>query len=698
MGRKNFDRKSRRKKSFEKRSGEKKHSKKGHPFQKDKKPSFRPKHHGPAGPRNERKNFHRVSEDKRGGGFITITGPIQKNAKGFAFLLREKEDDVFLPPDYASKLFTGDTVKVWVRPHDLEVFKLQILQRNLKQFIGTYQKPFVLLQDRTMSEKIKIDPQDVPEDVKSEDKVLTVITQYEPYPKGKILRTFGSKLAPKFDTLAVVIRSNWPQEFSKDALEVAERNSIEIQRAAAEKNYAGRRDFRDKHFVTIDGKDARDFDDAILVEKTASGYVLYVAIADVAEFVIPGEVLDKEAYERATSVYFPEWVIPMLPEALSNGACSLRPDEEKLTLTCEMHYDLSGKKKNIKVYETVIKSKRRCIYEDVQKEFDAGEEFWKIPYELFKLIRKQKIQRGALDLELPETKVVLDENSDTIGIKKLERLDAHKLIEEFMIAANESVTEIAEREGIPFVYRVHEPPEPKALEKFEKFARSVGLKPDFGDGVSPKFFAQFVKSLHGKPNLEILHYLLLRSLKQARYDFENLKHFGLASQAYTHFTSPIRRYPDLIVHRILKKYIRHKTSELRGAFIEYLGSATEHCSKQERFASDLDRQVIKIKKARFMEKFLGESFTAKITNLTDKGLYVELEKWFIDGLVPMDELGQDIFEFVEEKFLIRGKRTSRVFRLSDTLTVTVLRTDTENGFIDFTLCSSLRPDTRSHKP
>lgn len=628
---------------------------------------------------------------------VIIHGEVQKNSRGFAFLLH-KPEDYFIPAHMASKLLTGDSIKAWIDSRSKEVLKLETVKRQIKSFIGTYEANFdtriVVLSDRTMREEVYIRERPAIQGLRHLDKVLVEITKYEPKLEGRIVRTFGKELAPKFDTMAVVVRSQWPQEFSEQASQEAERLSKEIQEQAAAAGYEGRKDLREKPFVTIDGKDARDFDDAVLVEKTKAGYVLYVAIADVSEFVRPETKLDEEAYGRATSVYFPEWVIPMLPEALSNGACSLRPNEEKLTLTCEMHYDEQGRKRSTKVYESVIRSHRRCIYEDVQKEFEAGEEFWKVPYELFRLIKASRHKRGSLDLDLPEAKLVLDENSDTIDIKKLERVDSHRLIEEFMIAANESVTEIMEREGWPFVYRVHEPPQTEALERFERFAVALGLKPNLGGGTDPKMFARFIDSLKENPYAQTLYYLMLRSLKQARYEPVNLKHFGLASQAYTHFTSPIRRYPDLMVHRILKRYVRRKQfgdGQLE-EFMDYLVEACEHCSKRERKAEELDRTVIKVKKARFMAKHIGEEFEAKITNCNENGVFVELAQWFIDGLVPIDELGGDYFEFIEQRMMLKGKRTGKKYRIGDTIRVSVLRVDVDNGYVDFTLAENLLED------
>jgi len=635
------------------------------------------------------------SRSKEKGGAVEVHGEVQKNSRGFAFLLH-KPEDIFIPPNFAAKLLTGDVVKATIVARTKEILSLETVKRAIKGFIGTYEagftERFVVLADRTMREEVLIKEPPAIAGLRHGDKVLVEITKYEPRLEGRVTQSFGPTLAPKYDTLAVVTRSQWPQEFSDEVKEEAAKLSKEIQEEAAKSGYKGRKDLREKPFVTIDGKDARDFDDAVLVEKTASGYVLYVAIADVSEFVRPGMKLDDEAYGRATSVYFPEWVIPMLPESLSNGACSLRPDEEKLTLTCEMHFDINGKKRSERVYESVIRSHRRCIYEDVDVEAKAGKEFWKIPYELYRLIRESRNRRGSLDLDLPESKVVLDENSDTIDIKKVERVDAHRLIEEFMIAANEAVTELMEREGWPFIYRIHEPPQSEALQRFERFALALGLKPKLGDGRDPKMFANFITTLKEHPFASVLYYLMLRSLKQARYDPVNLKHFGLASQAYTHFTSPIRRYPDLMVHRLLKRFVRHENFESDAElqeFEDYLIESCDHCSKQERKAETLDRQVTKVKKSRFMAKHMGEEFDARITNVSDAGIYVELLTYFVDGLVPVGELEGDYFEFVEDRLMLVGKRTGKKYRIGDPVRVSVLRTDVDNGFIDFTLSENL---------
>ena len=633
-------------------------------------------------------------------GVLIVQGEVQKNRKGFAFLLQRPED-IFISEDFASKLLTGDIVKVWLDTRRREVLKLELVRRGVKSFIGTYtsqrHQHFVELRDRTMVEQVLVDAPSRQDPsvrgIKSGHKVMVEVTEYEPKLRGKIIQDFGPKLAPRFDTLAVVTRSQWPQEFSAQAQSQASEASRSIIQTATESlgKAGARRDLRDKKFVTIDGKDARDFDDAVYVEKSKSGFVLYVAIADVAEFVEFGSALDEEAFSRTTSVYFPDYVVPMLPEALSNGACSLKPNEDRLVLVCEMHYDTNGRKRSLKVYEGIINSKRRCIYEDVDQEFKAGEPFWEAPYELYRLLKLSRIERGTIDLDLPEAKIILNEEGDTIDIRKAERLDAHRLIEEFMIAANESVTELMEREGWPFVYRVHEPPQGEALERFEKFAAVLGLKFDMSEAMTPKKMARFMETILKHPLSQVLSYLLLRSLKQARYEASNGGHFGLASNAYTHFTSPIRRYPDLMVHRILKRYVRHQPYEGEDfeEFNQYLAEACDHCSKLERKADEIARTVEKVKKARFMANYLGETFNARVTNVTSSGLFVELERWFIDGIVPIDEIGDDYFEFSEEKIMLFGRRTGRKFKIGDSLSVTVLRCDVDQGFVDFTLQSPI---------
>lgn len=657
------------------------------------------------GPRRHRDNtYNKKNRLKQGGstetsaGVAVIQGEVQKNRKGFAFLLQRPED-IFIPPDFASALLSGDVVKVWYDRKRKEVLKLETVSRGVKAFIGTYMRQnsqhFVELRDRTMSElvqvgaPVKTDPKQ--SQIREGHKVMVEIVSFLPKLKGRIIEDYGPKLAPKFDTLAVVTRSQWPQEFSVEAQSEATEASLSIIQSATDAlgKAGGRRDLRDRPFVTIDGKDARDFDDAVLVEKTKSGFVLYVAIADVAEFVKQGAPLDQEAFSRTTSVYFPDYVIPMLPEALSNGACSLKPREDRLVLVSEMHFDLSGKKRSTRVYEGIISSQRRCIYEEVEEEAKKGDPFWEAPYELYRILKKLRIERGTIDLDLPEAKIILNEAGETIDIRKADRLDAHRLIEEFMISANESVTETMEREGWPFVYRVHEPPQGEALERFSRFAQALGLRFEMKEEMTPKSMAKIMESILDHPLSSVLSYLLLRSLKQARYESVNAGHFGLASKAYTHFTSPIRRYPDLMVHRILKRFVHRKSyegDELED-FRDYLFAACDHCSKFERKGDELARTVERVKKARFMANHLGEVFNARISNASNAGLYVELENWFIEGLVPIDEIGNDYFEFDDEKIMLFGKRTGRKFKIGDKLSVTVLRCDVDQGQIDFTLQS-----------
>jgi ribonuclease R len=451
--------------------------------------------------------------------------------------------------------------------------------------------------------------------------------------------------------------------------------------------------------VTIDGERARDFDDAVYLRKTAARYELFVSIADVAHYVQPGTALDQEAYARATSVYFPDRAIPMLPEALSNGICSLNPNEDRLTKTVAIEFDAKGRVVRTRFFNSVIRSHERMTYtavrrilsdkdpESLERYRDLIEQFT-LMEELALLINGTRRARGNLDFDLPEAEIILDIQGMPENIMRAERNIAHRIIEEFMIAANEAVARHLKENNFPLLYRVHEGPDQESIEAIAPFLLSLGYRlPLKRERITPLEIQKLLEACRGKPEEKVINHLVLRAMKQAHYQPENIGHFGLASVCYTHFTSPIRRYPDLIVHRMLDRALRGnqvKPGE-RDELMAYLVEAGKHTSERERNAMDAEREVVDLKKAQFMMDKLGEEFSGVITSLATFGFFVELDAYFVEGLVRLSTLTDDDYNYYEKEYVIQGRRHGRRFRLGDPLRVKVARINAFRSEIDFEL-------------
>ena len=464
------------------------------------------------------------------------------------------------------------------------------------------------------------------------------------------------------------------------------------------KEVEGRVDLRSETVVTIDGETAKDFDDAVCVQKEGKNYRLWVSIADVSFFVKKNSPIDHEAYERATSVYFPGGVIPMLPEVLSNDLCSLRPNEEKMTFTCEMEFDETGRRLNFSIYESVILSRHRMTYTAIQAILDKDKVTCEkyadmVPHvalmqELKEKLKKQKSQRGCLDFDLPESELILNLLGEIETIVRRSRLDAHMIIEEFMIAANETVAEFMFEKNQPFIYRVHEEPDPMTLAEFNELAHNLGYSVEYQKKSHPKVYARLLEKVEGKPEEKILNTALLRSMRLARYSESNLKHFGLASECYTHFTSPIRRYPDLIVHRLLKNELKREaklTDKANDELEASLGKDANHCSKLERRAEEAEREFVALKKAQFMVDKVGSQFVGYISGVTEFGLFVELADFFIEGLVHVKTLKDDYYQFIEERYMMKGRHTKNEYHLGQKVLVEVRSVDIDKRQIDFVM-------------
>jgi ribonuclease R len=487
---------------------------------------------------------------------------------------------------------------------------------------------------------------------------------------------------------------NLIEEHSEAAVHEAREKKLEVPGRDLE----GREDLRAVPFITIDGETARDFDDAVYVERAKSGFILWVGIADVSHYVYEGSALDKDARSRGTSVYFPERAFHMLPRALSENLCSLRPNEPRLSMVAKMYFDKEGhiQRDKTELMEAVIQSKRRATYNEIQAEWEANKENrdWEYAphFELYQQLRKMRQERGSIDFDLPEAELKVQPTGEVISIRERARIEAHRLIEEFMIAANEAVTEwIMDREW-PFIYRTHEEPASDALEKFQKLAANVGVKVSIEQSQSPRVMAEVVRRLEGHPAQFLLNMALLRSMKQAVYTSVHGIHYGLASQAYTHFTSPIRRYPDLVVHRMLRRALRTEKkllkvpneSELK-EIEDDLTDAAEHCSYRERIASDAERESIKLKQVRAIQPHLGDDFEAKVVGMIDAGLFVQLKDPWCEGLVSKETMMDDFYQFNEERMVFYGRRKKRTFQIGDVLKVRVIKADVERRQIDFAL-------------
>jgi ribonuclease R len=462
---------------------------------------------------------------------------------------------------------------------------------------------------------------------------------------------------------------------------------------------ARRADLRDLPIVTIDGETARDFDDAVFVRRQGDHYELFVSIADVAHYVRPDSALDQEAYSRATSVYFPDRAIPMIPEALSNGICSLNPDEDRLTKTACMKINLHGEVIGSRFFDSVIRSHARMTYTEVRKILvdkdpacsarynDLVEQF-KLMEKIALLLCEQRRKRGNLDFDLPEAEIILDLQGMPENIARAERNIAHRIIEEFMIAANEAVARHLRDHNLPLLYRVHEGPDQEALEAIAPFLLSLGYRlPAKKEKIAPLEIQSLLESARGKPEERLLNRVLLRSMKQAIYQPENIGHFGLASSCYTHFTSPIRRYPDLIVHRMLDKALGEEKLKpnQREDLLRHLQEAGKHTSERERHAMDAEREMVDLKKAQFMMNKMGGEFTGFINSLASFGFFVELDDYYIEGLVKLSSLADDEYDYYEKEYVIKGRRRGNKFRLGDNVRVKVARINAFRSEIDFEL-------------
>lgn len=633
-----------------------------------------------------------------------ITGKLQAHAKGFGFLIPDKEGekDVFIPSTCINGAMNGDKILVQITREDKMGKKregevVQIIERGNKKFIGRYEDSrnfgFVVAEDTKINQDIFVSKNDR-NGAKDGDIVVVEITKWPEKrrsPEGKITEVLGKKGDKGLDILTIIKKFGLPEEFPEKVLNFA----AGIEEEIPKKEYERRKDLRDIKMVTIDGEDAKDLDDAVSIEKLPNGrYKLGVHIADVSHYVREKNPLDKEALKRATSVYLIDRVIPMLPKKLSNGICSLNPKVDRLALSCIMIIDNNGKVLEHEICESVIKTNERMTYTDVTKILkDNDEELikkydylvgdFKTMEELCNILYKKRIKRGAIDFDFEEAKITLNEKGKPIDIRPYEREIANRMIEEFMLVCNETVAEYMYWTNLPFVYRIHEDPDDEKLEKFKEFVYNLGYFMKWGSEIKPRNLQEILDKVKGKKEEIVVSTLLLRSMMQARYSPECVGHFGLAAKYYCHFTSPIRRYPDLQIHRIIKEHLNGKIDEGRTKKLSTIvDTASKQSSEMERLAQEAEREVDDLKKAEFMLDKIGEEFDGIISSVTSFGMFVELPNT-IEGLVHITALDDDYYIYDEAHLSLIGERTKKIYRLGDSVKVVCSRVDIPNREIFF---------------
>jgi ribonuclease R len=627
-----------------------------------------------------------------------VSGRAEGHPDGHGFLVPDEGGpSIFLPPHEMRKLMHGDRAAVKVSGQDQRGRPLgavvDVLERSKRRIVGRLVEErgvMVLVpEDRRIAHDILVPPDATGKAQPGEIVTVDLIEPPAPHaqPIGRVAEVLGHYTDPGMEIEIALRKFDLPHRFSKGALAQAKGVPDEVR----EDDARGRRDLRELQFVTIDGETAKDFDDAVYCERRGKGFQLWVAIADVSHYVRHGDALDADARERGTSVYFPRRVIPMLPEKLSNGICSLNPKVDRLAMVCEVAISASGELGKYEFYPAVFRSHARLTYTSVWADLQGTSPPDNLArlYELFKVLYRSREKRGAIDFETVETKMVFDPKGKIERIVPEARNDAHRIIEECMLAANVCAGHfIAERKQ-PVLYRVHDVPSEEKVAALRAFLAELGLTLPGGEIPKPKDYAQLIERIKGRPDFHLLQTVLLRSLKQAMYTPDNVGHFGLAYDAYVHFTSPIRRYPDLLVHRAIKALLSAKKYGTEMDW-EALG---RHCSETERRADDASRDVESWLKCFYMKERVGETFSGTITGVVPFGLFVTLDDYFVDGLVHISELGRDYFQYDGARHMLFGERTKKRFRLTDRLTVKLVRVDVDQRKMD--LVPANRDDTRT---
>src|SRR5215203_5986055 len=644
-----------------------------------------------------------------------VVGRIVTHPRGFGFVAPDKpveglSGDLYISGSNLNQAMHGDRVVARIErignDGRAEGRILRILTRGAQTIVGRFDgeargSGFVVPFDRRLVMDVEI-PEADRRDAKSGDMVVVEITRWPTPargPLGRVAEVLGDIDEPGVDNEIIIRKYGIPDEHSEAAVAEANRLGGEVR----EKDLKTRTDFRPLTTVTIDGEHARDFDDAITLEELPNGnYWLGVHIADVAHYVDEGSALDVEAYDRATSVYFPERAVHMFPSELSTGLCSLNPHVDRLVQSCLMEIDRKGHVVRYEMHDGVIHSNARMTYTEVNAILTDHDPEIIAKYrelvplfeemeELFSILNKRRRRRGSIDFDLKEPEIVLDDEGMVAAIIALERNVAHRIIEEFMLVANETVAGHLDENDVPTLYRVHEDPDPLKVEEFEEFISTLGygLGAD-AEHVQPKHFQKLVQRMQGTPEEKPIAFLMLRTMQKARYSEENLGHFGLAAKSYTHFTSPIRRYPDLVVHRTLREFRHGRVTEpvaLQRA--DDMPEIARHTSERERRAADAERELVQWKKVRFMANKVGEEFDGFVTGVSAFGLYVELVEHFVEGMVHVSTMADDYYRFIEKAHLLKGENSHQVYRLGDKVRVQVIKVDMERRQVDLGLTDIL---------
>ncbi|MDO4312224.1 MAG: ribonuclease R [Eubacteriales bacterium] len=645
-----------------------------------------------------------------------LTGVYQAHQRGFGFVMIEGEkEDIFIPEEETNGAFQGDTVEVTLTASPAgkrrEGKIVRIVSRGTTRVVGRYQVRknkdygFVLPDNQRILQDIFV-PAERAKGAVDGHKVVVELISYggqREKPEGRIVEILGHVNDPGVDILSIVRDYDLPAEFPERVMNQAER----VPEFVSEADMAGRKDIRNWQMVTIDGEDAKDLDDAVSITRTedGEGYVLGVHIADVTNYVQERSALDREALHRGTSVYLADRVIPMLPHKLSNGICSLNAGVDRLALSCIMTVDKKGVVVDHQICETVIRVDERMSYTSVRKILEDHDEeerhryeglvpMFELMEELAGILRNRRHQRGSIDFDFPESKLVLDENGTPVEIKAYDRNVATKIIEDFMLLANETVAEEYYWQELPFVYRVHEAPDEDKIRKLAAFINNFGYSMHIGvNELRPKEIQKLLGKIEGTPYETLISRLALRSMSRARYTPENTGHFGLAAQYYTHFTSPIRRYPDLQIHRIIKDNLRGRMNEAKiEHYQNILPEVTKQASESERRAEEAERETIKLKKAEYMSQRIGQVYEGVISGITAWGIYVELPNT-VEGLVHVTNMYDDHYDYYEDRYEMVGAHTGKTYKLGQSVCVRVTGADLLTRTVDFEIAFIAKGDT-----
>lgn len=652
---------------------------------------------------SSKNKIHPLSNDDK-----SLMGEISLAQGGYGFFISDNKEykDVFISQNNLNSANDKDRVKIEIIKEkeygkNAEGKVVEILQRNTSQIVGLYKKNkgfgFVISDKDNLSSDIYIDEK-FSKKAKNNDKVVCEIIKYPKNgsPEGRIVEVLGNKNDFNVDVLSIIrsygLKDNFSKKTKKEAVFIEKEVDISKQK--------DRKDLRDLFTVTIDGRDSKDFDDAISIEKDKEDFILYVHIADVSHYVKENSEIDKEAYQRGNSTYLYNIVLPMLPEELSNGICSLNPNENRLALSLKMRINKSGKVVDYKIYKSMIKSNYRLVYDDVNDYLDNKDKVYddeilieklELFDKLYKILKNKREKRGAIDFNFTESQIDVNEKGDVLNISIFERGSANKMIEEFMLVSNETIASLFAYMDFPSLYRIHEKPKDEKVESFKNILNTLGYNIK-GKELHPKDFQEILKEVSGKDDESLVNMLMLRTMRKAKYANYRDIHFGLATKYYTHFTAPIRRYPDLIVHRLVKDFLDNKFENISQSSLEkQLAKNAEHLSITERNSEECERDVEDLYKCKYMKKYIGEKFQGIISSITDFGIFIELENT-VEGCF-MYKFSDDHFEYIEQKLSCINRDNNKRYKIGQKVLIEVKNVDLEKRNIDFDLMEGLFENT-----